>query len=181
MRLQVVLDSDGLIKLAKAGILGVLVDAWKCLIPRAVYTETVERGIQLGYPDGLTIRGALHADMVRPRVRDPRATALLQGKRHLGRGEHEALHLFLASRADAIVTDDAAFVSVLDHAGLQYLPPALVLVQLTQQGHLDPEAALGGLEQMRPFIRAEVYAAARADVRCPGLSGPRRTDTGESP
>lgn len=180
MRLQVVLDSDGLIKLAKAGILGVLVNAWKCLVPRAVYTETVERGVEFGYPDALTIREALHADMVRPRARDPRATALLQGKRHLGRGEHEALHLFLASRADAIVTDDAAFVSVLGHAGFRYLPPALVLVQLTRQGHLNREAALEGLEHMRAFIRAEVYTAARADVRCLRPSDPGSADTGEN-
>ena len=181
MPLQVVLDSDGLIKLAKASILQVLVRVWKCLIPRAVYSETVERGIHFGYPDALTIRDALHADMVRPRARDPRATALLQGKRHLGRGELDALHLLLASRADAIVSDDSAFVSVLDHAGLPYLPPALVLVQLRQQGHLDPKSALEGLERMRPFIRTEVYATARDDLRSLRSSGPRRTDTGENP
>lgn len=91
------------------------------------------------------------------------------------------MHLLVASRADAIVTDDSAFVSVLDHAALQYLPPALVLVQLTQQGHLNPEAALEGFERMRPFIRAEVYAAARADLLRLGDSGPRGTDTGEEP
>lgn len=45
---QVVLDSDGLIKLVKASILRVVVGAWKCLTPRAVYVETVERGIQFG-------------------------------------------------------------------------------------------------------------------------------------
>lgn len=50
MPLKVVLDSDGLIKLAKAGVLDVMVGTWECLVPRAVYVETVERGVQGAYP-----------------------------------------------------------------------------------------------------------------------------------
>lgn len=181
MRLRVVLDSDGLIKLAKAGILEVLVKAWDCLIPQAVYAETVERGIQAAYPDALAIRELLHPSMVRPRVRHPRAAMLLKQKRGLGQGEQEALHLFFTVQADAIISDDAAFVTVVDQAGLRYLPPALVLVQLAHQGQLALQAALEGLERMRPFIRPEVYQATRTDLEALQPRRPGRAKGGESP
>lgn len=158
------LDSDGLIKLAKAGALDHVVKAWSCLVPEAVYAETVEAGLEAAYPDALAIRQALPPSAVRPRTRHPRAAALLEGTQGLGRGEQEALHLYFAARADAIVTDDAAFVRVLLRAGLRYLPPALVLVRLSRERHLEPDEALSALEGMRPFIRAEVYHAARDDL-----------------
>ena len=164
MPLRVVLDSDGLIKLAKAGALERVVEAWTCLVPRAVYVETVERGLEAAYPDAQTIRLALPSATVRRAARHPRAAALLQDKRGLGRGEQEALHLFFTARGDAIVTDDAAFVAMLAGAGLRYLVPALVLVRLVREQHLEPAEALDCLERMRPFIRAEVYRAARGDL-----------------
>jgi len=49
-------------------------------------------------------------------------------------------------------------------AGLRYLVPALVLVRLVQEQHFEPAEALDCLERMRPFIRAEVYRAARGDL-----------------
>jgi hypothetical protein len=160
---RVELDSDGLIKLAKAGALERVVEAWTCLVPRAVYVET-ERGLEAAYPDAEAIRLVLPPATVRRAARHPRAAALLQGKRGLGRGEQEALHLFFAARADAIVTDDAAFVAMLAGAGLRYLVPALVLVRLVQRQYLEPAEALDCLERMRPFIRAGVYRAARDDL-----------------
>jgi len=181
MPFRVVLDSDGLIKLTKAGILEVVVRAWTCLIPQAVWAETVEREIKAAYSDALAIHEAIHRSMVQPRIRHPRATALLAQKHGLGQGEQEALHLFFRARADAIVSDDVAFLTVLSRAGVRYMPPPLVLVQLARERHLEPQAALEGLERMRRFIRPEVYRAARSDLE--GLRAPRpsRTPGGESP
>jgi hypothetical protein len=160
MPLRLVLDSDGLIKLAKAGALERAIAAWTWLVPEAVYAETVERGLEAAYPDALAIRQALPLSAVRPRTRHPRATALLEGRHGLGPGEREALHLFFAARANVIVTDDAAFVGILARAGVGYLLPAMVLVRLTKEGHFGPPEALDSLERMRPFIRAEVFRAA---------------------
>lgn len=167
MRLKVVLDSDGLIKLAKAGVLDRVVSAWECFVPRAVYAETVERGARSGYPDAFIIRQALLPSHVRPHVRNPQAAALLQRKRGLGRGERDALHLFCAAGADAIITDDLSFTTFLEHANLDCLPPALVLVQLANEGQLSSKRALEALERMRPFIRSAVYRAAMNDLSSP--------------
>jgi hypothetical protein len=176
--LRVVLDSDGLIKLAKAGALERVVEAWACLVPQAVYAETVERGLEEAYPDALVIRQALPPAAVRPRTRHPRAVAVLEGTRGLGRGEQDALHLFFAAPADAIVTDDAAFVAVLTRAGVRYLLPALVLVQLARERHLEPAAARESLARMRPFIRPEIYGAALDDLATIQAGMARRTQRG---
>lgn len=97
MSLRVVLDSDGLIKLAKAGALERVLEAWTCIVPRAVYVETVERGLEAAYPDAQAIRPVLPSAAIRPPARHPRAVALLKGKRGLGPGEQGALYLFLPS------------------------------------------------------------------------------------
>ena len=180
MPLRVVLDSDGLIKLAKAGALDRVVKAWSCLVPEAVYAEAVEAGLEAAYPDALAIQQALPAGAVRPRMRHSRASALLEGTQGLGRGEQEALHLYFAERADAIVTDDAAFVRVLARAGLRYLPPAPLLVRLAREGHLDPLEALNSLERMRQLIGAEVYRAAREDLTAIPRGRARRPERGAS-
>lgn len=164
MSLRVVLDSDGLIKLAKAGALERVLEAWTCIVPRAVYVETVERGLEAAYPDAQAIRQVLPSAAIRPPARHPRAVALLKRKRGLGPGEQGALHLFFRARAEAIVTDDAAFVAMLAGAGLRYLVPALVLVRLVQEQRLESAEALDYLERMRPYIRAEVYRAARQNL-----------------
>ncbi len=181
MRFRVVVDSDGVIKLAKADILKVMLKTWDCLIPQAVYEETVERGVRGAYPDALAIREVLQPQTVRPMVRHPRATMLLQHKRSLGRGEQEALHLFFRARVHTIITDDAAFVTVLDQAGISYLPPALVLIELVHHQELEPRAALEGLERMRTLIRAEIYRMARSNLEGFPLRKPKRSSGGESP
>ncbi len=175
------MDSDGLIKLAKADILGVMLKAWDCLIPRAVYDETVERGVRAAYPDALAIREILPPQTVRPMVRHPRATMILQQKRSLGRGEQEALHLFFRARADTIVSDDAAFVTLLDQGGVSYLPPALVLIELVRRQQLEPRGALEALERMRTLIRPEIYRMARSNLETVLRRKPKGSSGGESP
>jgi hypothetical protein len=55
----VVLDSDALIKLGKAGLLSAAVRAWRCVVPEEVYTETVVRGLQEAHPDAEAIAALL--------------------------------------------------------------------------------------------------------------------------
>ena len=78
MPLCVVLDSDGLITLAKAGALERVVESWTCLVPRAVYVEIVERCLEAAYPDAQAIRLALPSAAVLPAARHPRAVTLLR-------------------------------------------------------------------------------------------------------
>jgi predicted nucleic acid-binding protein len=166
VNLKAVLDSDGLIKLAKAGVLEAVLRAWECVIPQAVYEETVVRGKQAAYPDATEIERVIQAHHIpckRPAAQ-PRARAILRGAQSLGAGEKEALHLYFAETADVIISDDARFLPLLARAGVPYLPPALALMQLVREGRIDRDGAFAHLERMRPFIRPEVHQRTRDDL-----------------
>lgn len=157
--------SRPLIRLTKSGVLAQMIREWRCLIPQVVYEETVERGRQGGYPDTEEIERLLRGRAcVRPLREDEQAKAILAGARSLGRGEREALHLFFNKEADAIITDDRAFLKVLERAKLPALPPALALVKLASSGGIQLKEAKSALERMRRLIRADVYQQARRDL-----------------
>ena len=157
------MDSDGLIKLAKSGALARVIREWHCLIPQAVYEETVERGKREAYPDAEEIERLVQG-RVRPSGENEQAKEILTQARSLGRGEREALHLFFNEKADAIITDDRAFLAVLKRAKLPALPPALALVELARSGGIQLAEAGDALERMRGLIRADVHRQARRDL-----------------
>lgn len=144
----------------KSGILERVLELWKVSVPAAVYEETVQRGREEAYPDAEAI-DRLIAKRVRTPRRDPRAQRILQTCPSLGKGEREALYLLLAEQADAVVSDDRAFLRILRRHNLPGLPPALVLPKLVEEGKLSKEEALQALERMRPLIRREAYLEAR--------------------
>jgi hypothetical protein len=162
----VVLDSDGLIKLAKCGALAPLARAWRCFIPRAVYCETVERGKQESYPDAAEIERIVAEKMeIRWVARHPQAEKILAGRRSLGVGEREALRLYFALPADGIVSDHVAFLELLREMGLPGWPPAAVLVALASEGHLSAPEAFESLEKLKGLIKPEVYREALEDLK----------------
>ena len=159
------LDSDGLIKLAKCGALETVARTWRCFIPQAVYRETVERGKQESYPDALEIEQIVAANMeIRRAMRHPQAERLLSRHRSLGSGEREALRLYFALKADGIVSDDVAFSKLLCEAGLPAWPPAAVLITLACEESLAIQETHRALEKLKGFIRPEVYRAALEDL-----------------
>jgi len=184
VQLKVVIDSDGLIKLAKAGVLEKVAGAWDFYIPQAVYEETVERGKEEAYPDAEEIERIIQGQgrgHVRPPSREhPRAKGILAlaGAKSLGRGEQETLHLFFAEEADVIISDDRAFLAVLERAALPYLPPALALVELARRKGIGIEEAVEALEKMKRLIKAEVYQCAREDLEALKGKAGREGDEG---
>jgi hypothetical protein len=141
-----------------------------CFVPRAVYVETVERGLEAAYPDASAIRQALPSAAIHPPTRHRQAAALLEGKRGVGSGEREALHLFFRVRADAIVTDDAAFVATL--MDVEDMPGSV-----REAGRvLEPGGHLGFCVT-HPFMDAGRFASREADaafVVSGSYLGPRR-------
>jgi predicted nucleic acid-binding protein len=161
MARTVVLDSDALIKLGKAGLLAAVAEAWQCLVPEEVYTETVVRGTEEAHPDAEEIAALFGRGLIRWRVRKRKTLRLGRG---LGAGERAAAALLLQARADFVVTDDRAFLKALRDAGLPHATPAMVVVELARLGAMDPQDAAAGLERLRPMIRQGQYEAARSDL-----------------
>ena len=168
---KIVADADGLIKLGKSGALGCLLSAAEITVPRSVYREAVEAGKKEMYEDAFELEKVLGeggAEVVEDQ-QDERAEKLLKGVTSLGAGERAALHVLFAREADAVLTDDRAFLNVLGRAGIRTLTPAAAIVSLFESGRLSKAEAIEALGSIEGLLREEVYEAAME-----GLIGSRK-------
>ena len=168
---KIVADADGLIKLGRSGALGRLLSAAEIVVPRSVYREAVEAGKKEMYEDAFELEKVLGeggAEVVEDQ-QDERAEKLLEGVTSLGAGERAALHVLFAREADAVLTDDRAFLNVLGRAGIRTLTPAAAIVALFESDRLSRMEAIEALGTIEGLLREEVYEAAME-----GLIGPRK-------
>ena len=168
---KIVADADGLIKLGKSGALVHLLSAAQIVVLRSVYQEAVEAGKKEMYEDAFELEKVLGeggAGVVEDQ-QDERAEKLLKGVTSLGAGERAALHVLFAREADAVLTDDRAFLNVLGRAGIRTLTPAAAIVSLFESGRLSRMEAIEALGSIEGLLREEVYEAAME-----GLIGSRK-------
>jgi len=163
--MKLVLDADGLIKLYKAGILKLVTQSRRCSIAQAVYKEAITQGKERMYEDAVGLE-----EVVRHTVAWKVAPASAQAKRildmapSLGKGERETLQLFFMESADAIVSDDRNFLTVLEQYGVNYIVPAALIVILYREGRIVLNEAQEALERIRPLIRRGVYEQVKEDL-----------------
>ena len=165
----IVVDADGLIKLGKSGALPALLGAARLLVPRMVWEESVEEGKRRMYEDAHELEAALSeggAEVVSYEVGEE-AEQLLEGSAaSFGAGEREALAAFYVVGADAVLTDDRAFLGLLAGADppVPALVPAAAIVALAEGGWMTVEEAREALGKLKPSIRGDVHAAAMEDL-----------------
>jgi hypothetical protein len=155
-----VVDADGLIKLAKAGLIEALVRHADVVVAPEVWREVVEVGGQRGHDDALVVAGL--ADQVLVQVpRTAAARSLPETAARLGAGERATWALWLDRSAHAIVSDDRAFLTMLGAGGVPFLTPGAVVVRLVELGAVTLDEAREALERLRPFIREGQYLVVR--------------------
>ena len=109
----IVVEADGLIKLGKSGALPELLGTVRLLVPKAVWEEAVEEGKRRMYEDAHELEAALSEGEVSSEIGEE-AERLLEGSAaSFGAGERETLAVFYAAEADAVLTDDRAFLGLL--------------------------------------------------------------------
>ena len=161
---RIVLDSDGLIKLEKSGMLRVLCKTHTCIIPEGVFEETVKQGKIELYADAFRLEEEIKGKVeVKEAAENFRATEITKGK-SLGKGEREVLHLFFNETADAIVSDDRSFLNLLEEKGIAFLNPAKAIVFLKRKDRIKKEEALEALNKIKELIRKDVYEKAKEEV-----------------
>ena len=150
---NIVFDSDGLIKLIKAGILEKVIEYFICSITKEVYDETVVKGMERFYDDAFQIDGLIKKGkiMVKNIENSEKATNILKGS-SLGRGETSSLHLYFNLNAEAIISDDRAFLSVLQQNNVAFITPADLIVRSFELRILSKDESLNALDMIEPYI-----------------------------
>lgn len=138
-------------------------------MPQAVWEEAVEEGKRRMYEDAQVLErtlvegGAEVGGEEQCRVSEE---LLQRSGAYFGAGERAALAVFFARGANAILTDDGAFLRLL--AGAKPPVPALVptaaIVRLAETGRLSVGAAREALERIEPYVRAGAYEAAMNEL-----------------
>jgi hypothetical protein len=77
--------------------------------------------------------------------------------------------VLFAREADAVLTDDRAFLNVLGRVGIRTLTPAAAIVSLFESDRLFRAEAIEALGSIEGLLREEVYEAAME-----GLIGSRK-------
>lgn len=152
-----VLDADGTIKLAKAGVLEELAGSAKCLLTQQVHRE-IMKGKEKMYEDAF-ITERLTADaMIRViKTSDERME-------NLGAGETSSLSAFRKEFADLIVTDDRKFISALERQNIPFLTPTDVIIWLFKKGKISREKGMDAVERIRDIVRKDAYIQAKKAI-----------------
>ena len=154
---MLLLDADGLIKLHRAGLLGLMAESFSCAIPKEVYHEAVTQGMASRYPDAEAIESIVQRSI---KVTSARPSELgLEGweKPALGRGEIAVLALYAQGVGDVVISDDRAFLNLLTRRGIPFLVPAALILRMVRQRVISVWVAKNALERLRPSIRQAVY------------------------
>ena len=149
-----VFDTDGLIKLARSGILSSV--PYQILISTSVYQEAVTAGKKRLYEDALVIeqligRGKILVKEVKNILNIPK----------LGAGETSALILYYKMKADAIVSDDRQFLTYLGEQNIPFLVPSEFLVLLALAKKIKNKDCLQALDTIKNMITVENYYSAK--------------------
>ena len=149
--MKFVLDADGIIKLAKAGVLVMLTTIARCMLSVPVYEEVL-KGKEKLYEDAFIIEELVKTGKIKLIP-----IRIIEQRLDFGRGETSALAGFKKYGADAIISDDRKFLTLLDEQGVPFLRPSDVIVLLLKRKRLLREDANSALVKLKPFIREEDY------------------------
>ena len=106
------------------------------------------------------------AEVVSGEVGEDAERLLVGSAASFGAGEREALAVYFAAEADAVLTDDRAFLGLLAGADppVPALVPDAVIVALAEGCRMTIDEAREALAAIEPSIRRDAYAAAMEDL-----------------
>ena len=147
-------------------MLGSLCRRFSCFISGEVYEEVVTKGKERLYEDAFIVEEFCEKNVlkVRKAEENERAEAILGGKRELGLGEKTTLHLFFTLNADAIISDDRAFLDVLKDNNVPFIVPSEVIARFVETKVISKEDGRKNLNMLKPYISRESYLEAKRRI-----------------
>jgi len=164
-RVDLVLDSDVVIKMAKSSAKEVVTSEFTVLIPPEVAVECIEQGKAAGHPDALTVEENIAQGRIqvrRPRKSD-RVETVVSDLRLKG-GEAGVVRLFRSGGVDVAVSDDRRFLQILQALDIPYATSSSLIVALAKRSRITKREALNYLEKLAEYISEEQHTAAKAAI-----------------
>ncbi len=139
--MQVIVNASPLIWLAKIGKLSLLKTLYgQVSIPREVYIETVEKGLEQGFRDAIIIKEACEEGWIKivdlknvqTRLRDK----ILSSLKELDKGEVDAIVYAKTTKADLILLDDSTARAFAESWEIKAKGTLYVILKAYKQGAL---------------------------------------------
>ena len=147
---KLILDADASIKLSKISLIGALADAFVVVLTKEVYEEQVVVGLKKGYSDAQRVD-----TLVKSKKIEVKDVQRIYDDSRLGRGERSVIDYYLSIGADLIVSDDEAFLKVLDRLSIPYTPVAGSILMLVRHGRLTKEEGIKYFNSLKDMIKDE--------------------------
>ena len=150
--MKILMDSDCLIKITKAGLKETVCDNFSVAIPSIVEKEVVREGIKKECADAFAVKENIIAK---------RLKIVTDKKNVYKNGDNAVIGHYHSKKYDTIATDDAKLIRRLKSLGIPFLLPGLIIHWLNKRGLINKEESSRSLERLRPFISNDEYSVVR--------------------
>jgi len=150
--MRILLDTDASIKLTKINIIEIVASGFDVILTEHVYKEQVTAGLKRNLPDAKRMEKLVHEGKIK--VSKLRGKSSVENFR-LGAGEKSVLDYYLANDMDLIVSDDEAFLRMLDIYEIPFTPVAGVILMCVINELINKEKGIKYLELLKPMIKEE--------------------------
>ncbi|KAB2945334.1 MAG: hypothetical protein MPEBLZ_02409 [Candidatus Methanoperedens nitroreducens] len=150
--MRILLDTDASIKLTKINVMEIVASGFDVILTEQVYKEQVTAGLKRNLPDAKRMEKLVHEGKIT--VSEVIGKSSVENFR-LGAGEKSVLDYYLANDMDLIVSDDEAFLRMLDIYEIPFTPVAGIILMCVMNGLFNKEKGLKYLELLKPMIKEE--------------------------
>lgn len=142
-----------------------ILNSFQCTITEEVYDETVIRGMERAHGDAYEINGLIKKGKLKvENTKNNKSVENMLENRTFGAGECSTLHLFHNSDAKVIVTDDRAFLNLLDKNNIPYIIPTDLIVRLYELKVITKDESINSLDAIKVYVSGPNYDAARRNL-----------------
>jgi len=142
-----------------------ILNSFQCSITEEVYDETVIRGMERAHDDAYEINGLIKEGKLKvENIKNNKLVENMLENRTFGVGECSTLHLFHNLYAKVIVTDDRAFLNLLDRNNISYIIPTDLIVRLNELKVITKDESINFLDAIKVYVSGQNYDAARRNL-----------------
>lgn len=160
--MDVLIDTDALVKATKAGLKRTFCAHFTLHVVPMVEKEAVDEAAAQGLPDAVEIKANLAKRRLKRVASIPKSgplDELLRG------GERQVARALASGAFDAILSDDRAFLRRLEGIDVLAMSPTTAIVYLAHRRRLSARVAREYLLALRPYVSEASYRLAAEDPR----------------